>query len=117
MQPRFKPARPLRHYATDLQSWYDGGFLYIPDDDQDLTLDTPCHLQDWDDLELSEEEQDEIADQIPALGLREFFCWGQLADIVENLKEQRPNYSEEDLQRAIQYYYEWDAFIDLETNP
>ena len=58
MQPRFKPARPLRHYATDLQSWYDGGFLYIPDDDQELTLDTACHLQDWDDLDLSEEEQD-----------------------------------------------------------
>jgi hypothetical protein len=116
MQPRFKPPRPLRDYVADLPSWCDAGWLYVADDDRQITLDTPCHLRDWDDLELSEEEQNDIADQIPGLGLREFFEWGQLEDIVENLREQRPDFSEDDLERAIQFYYEWDAFIDLEAD-
>jgi hypothetical protein len=114
MEPQFKPPRPLREFVPDVNAWWDGGWLFIRDDEPKIHLGISCYQQDWDDRALSPEEQDEMEVRLDSLGYSSFLEWGQLSCIVENLAQQRPQFSEDELERAIRYYWENDAFIDLQ---
>ena len=62
---------------------------------------------------MSPEEQDEMDQAVAALDYVPLLELGQLSDVVGNLAEQRPAFSDDDQGRAIRYYWENDAFIDL----
>ena len=114
MDPPFKNPSTIEYYARHLNQWHDGGWLFIRADSK-IALDTPCVQQGWDDKDLSPEEQEEFDRRIPELGYRPFLEWGQLSDIVGNLEDQKPDFTELDLGQAISFYWERDAFIDLAT--
>jgi hypothetical protein len=58
MEPQFKNPSTIGHYTRNLNSWLDGGWLFIRADAK-IALDTPCVLQGWVGKELSPEEQEE----------------------------------------------------------
>lgn len=107
-----KPASTIGYFAKNLESWNHGSLLFIPIA-APIAFDTPCFQQDWHAKDLSPEEQDDLDDQISAKGLRYFLLWGQLSEIVENLRMQKPVFSDAELLKAIQFYWDRDAFIDL----
>jgi hypothetical protein len=47
--------------------------------------------------------------------LRSFFCRDQLRDIIENLRQQRTDFTRPQLATAVDFYWRRDAFIDLST--
>ena len=110
--PKFKSPKSLAHYAHNLKAWENGGWLYIRGDE--ISLDTPCLLQDWDERDLTEEEQDELDVVLSKQGYRAFLEWSLLSEIVSNLGAQKPDFDDIWLLRAIGYYWKFDAFIDCE---
>ncbi len=115
MEPTFSPPRPLRDYLNELENWEDGGFLWVKTDPSGIGLDTPCYLPAWDEGALSEAEVDEIEEGAEEEGYGDFMDSGMLSDIAANLKNQWPNHTEADLVKAIRYHWDFDAFIDLDT--
>ncbi|MEM9346501.1 MAG: hypothetical protein AAGB26_07780 [Planctomycetota bacterium] len=114
MELPFKPVSTIGEFAKQIVSWNKDGWLFIKKSDE-LSLGTACYLQDWDGRDLSPEEQDELEDQIAESGYRSLFLWSQLNDIVENIRLQKPDYTDDELDRAINYYLRQDAFIDLRS--
>ncbi|MEM1356316.1 MAG: hypothetical protein AAGC72_12305 [Planctomycetota bacterium] len=108
----FKPESTIGQYAKLAPSFEEDGWLYIVKNTA-VSIDTPCYLQDWDGRDLSPEEQDELEVKIRESGYRLFLLWSQVNDILENLKQQKADFSDEDLSRAISFYYERDAFITI----
>jgi hypothetical protein len=78
-----------------------------------IEAETPSRACTVESTELSPEEQDELDEYPETVGLKRFLCLSQLQDIVSNLRQQRPSFSERDLMAAINFYWSNDAFIDL----
>lgn len=110
----FKPASTIGNYARRTVSWNDDRWLYFKKGDE-VSLNTECFLQDWDSRDLSPEEQDQLDDRIDQSEYRLFLLWSQLNDIVQNLKLQKSDYTDDDLDRAIIFYWHRDAFIDIQS--
>lgn len=108
----FTESKPLRSIIEALGSLQDQ-WLYIPEATSDIEFATPCYRLAIDENELSPEEQDELDAYPETVGLNCFLCISQLEDIAENLRQQCPGFSEQDLLMAINYYWRHDAFINL----
>lgn len=71
--------------------------------------DEPCMVVDEDEFEPEED--------VPAVAHRRGFTHGLLVDdvqqVIENLRQQDPAAERDVLLRAIAYYFDRDAFIDL----
>ena len=110
----FGEAKPLRNFLMELGSHPDQ-WLYISSESAAVELDTPCHPLVVDGSGLSSEEQDELDVYPKTVGLTCFLCLTQLEDVAHNLRQQRPQFSEQELLNAINYYWHRDAFINLPT--
>lgn len=79
-------------------------FARCPESDEEI-----CIVVDDDEFELD--------DDIPAAARRRGFTNGLLIDdvqqVIENLRQQDPGAGRDVLLRAIAYYFDRDAFIDL----
>jgi hypothetical protein len=103
----FRQVKRLKCFLEDKAQHYH--WLFIPTMFEELTLDTLC-LALRDDFD----EFDEYAEQLESGGLRGFLSSAQLEDIVENLRQQKSDYTDSELIAAVKYYWQNDAFIDLE---
>ena len=65
-------------------------------------------LRDW-----SNEEIDEFEDSLINNGYCYLLNMDQIEDVIDNLKQQKAQPSEQELLEAIIFYYERDAFIDI----
>lgn len=102
----------LCNFLTELGSLPDL-WLYISSESAAIELDTPCYPLVVDESGLSPEEQDELDVYPETVGLKCFLSLTQLEDIADNLRQQRPNFSNQDLLNAINFYWSRDAFINL----
>ncbi len=103
---------PLRSVIDALGSLPDQ-WLYISAATRAIEFSTPCYCLSIDANELSPEEQDELDAYPETIGLYSFLCVSQLEDIAQNLRQQVPRFSDQDLVQAINYYWRHDAFINL----
>lgn len=108
----FTNPTPLRSVIDALGS-LQNQWLYIPAATKEIEFATPCSSLAIDENELSPEEQDELDAYPETAGLKSFLCISQLEDIAQNLRHQFPNFSDQDLVKAINYYWRHDAFISL----
>ncbi len=108
----FGKAEPLHNFLSELGALPDQ-WLYISSESAAIELDTPCQPLVVDESGLSPEEQDELDAYPEMVGLRCFLCLTQLEDIADNLRQQRPNFSNQELLNAINHYWSRDAFINL----
>src|SRR5262245_56789567 len=108
----FGPPQPLKRFLETLQTLPDQ-WLYIPIGVKQIEAATPCRARVVEATELSPEEQDELDEYPETIGLKSFLSLSQLQDIVGNLRQQRPSFSERDLMAAIIFYWSNDAFIDV----
>lgn len=108
----FKEPIPLRSVMDALGSLPDQ-WLYVAAATRAIELATPCYCLSIDTNKLSPEEQDEMDACPEAIGLKSFLCVSQLEDIAQNLRLQVPQFSDQDLVQAIDYYWRHDAFINL----
>ena len=106
------PPQPLKHFLESLQSLPDQ-WLYIRSGAMQIEAQTPCRACIAKGTELSPEEQDELDEYPATIGLTCFLCLSQLEQIINNLRQQRPSFSEHDLMAAINFYWRHDAFIDV----
>jgi hypothetical protein len=106
------PPQPLKRFLETMHSLPDQ-WLYIPLSVKQIEAETLCRACIIEDTELSPEEQDELEVYPETVGLKCFLCLSQLDDIVSNLRQQRPSFSERDLMAAINFYWGNDAFIDV----
>jgi hypothetical protein len=83
--------------------------LYLPVE-VPWDLSTRAILFDSDDLYDAKANTDEV----PQPGMRYVHSIADVRDIVNNARQQRPECSLEDLLKAFLFYYERDAFIELE---
>ena len=102
------PPRTLREIIRSLHMLRHGDWLMIPRDTKRITLDLPCRTVFLDDY-----LDDEIEDYCTREQVREFFYSGPLEEIRHNLAAQRPNYSDAELETAIDFYWRRDAFIEF----
>jgi hypothetical protein len=104
---KFRQLKRLKCFLEEKAQHYQ--WLFIPVMIEELTLDTLC-------LALREDfdEFDEYAGQLKSGGLHDFLSSAQLEDIVENLRQQKLDYTDSELITAVKYYWKNDAFIDLE---
>lgn len=103
--------KPLSYWLNRLGEFPAEGWLLIERGTASFAAKTPC----WPIVvngqqEFSPEEQDQFEDLIDESSFTEFLCDRQLEDIVINLSQQKPNYTDTDLMSAIGYYWENDAF-------
>jgi hypothetical protein len=108
----FGPPQPLKRFLETMYTLPDQ-WLYIPLRVKQIEAETPCRACIVEGTELSPEEQDELDEYPETVGLKCFLCLSQLQDIVSNLRQQRPSFSERDLMAAINFYWSNDAFIDV----
>ena len=73
------------------------------------SLETPCLVWDPDDVE--DDNDDALPLKAIALGMDYILGISAVQDIVSNLKQQKPNFSDLELLKAFVYYYKNDAFI------
>ncbi len=99
-------------HLADLPQW---SWLYIADAETKITFDTLCLPTATNSREMSEEEIQEFETFAKRAGLRSFFCHNQLREVIENLKQQRTDFTPQQLATAIDFYWRHDAFIDLST--
>jgi hypothetical protein len=109
----FRKAMPLGHFVVHLAELPLWSWLYIAADTPEITLDTLCHPTATNSRDMSEDEIQEFEAYAKRIGLRSFFCRDQLRDIVENLTQQRSDFTSQQLATAIDFYWRHDAFIDL----
>ena len=105
----FGSPQPLKRFLETMHS-LPAQWLYIPLGVKQIEAETPCRACI---VEGSPEEQDQLDEYPETVGLKCFLCLSQLEDIVSNLREQRPSFSERDLMAAINFYWSNDAFIDV----
>ncbi len=70
----------------------------------------PILLDDWD---LEPEEYEELENHVLSKGYGNLLNKEQLIDIISNLTMQKENYTEKELEAAINYYNKHDAFIEF----
>ena len=63
--------------------------------------------------DIEPEEYDEIEDEVNSKGLCNCLSSDQIADVEKVLRKQKQNYTEKDLERALDYYSEKDTFMEL----
>jgi hypothetical protein len=105
-------SKPLVWWINNLADMTRDTWLWIPADTKYLGESTPCIAVSS--LDLSSEEQDQQEAKLEKSGLRCFFDNEQLEDIVVNLQQQKPTYSLAELFLAINFYWQNDAFIDID---
>src|SRR5262245_14489624 len=108
----FGPPQPSKRVLETLRA-HPEQWLYVPSGVKQIEAGTPCRACIVDGKELSPEEQDELEDYPETIGLKCFLSLSQLEDIISNLKQQRPSFSEHDLMAAINHYWRHDAFINV----
>jgi len=108
----FGPPQPLKRFLETMHTLPDQ-WLYIPLGVKQIEAETPCRACLVEGRELSPEEQDELDEYPETVGLKRFLSLSQLEDIVSNLQQQRPSFSERDLMAAINFYWSNDAFVDV----
>jgi hypothetical protein len=105
----FRQVKRLKCFLEEKAQHYQ--WLFISVMIEELTLDTLCLAlrEDFDGF-------DEYAEQLESGGLRGFLSSAQLEEIVENLRQQMSDYTNSELIAAVKYYWQNDAFIDLEVS-
>lgn len=80
----------------------------------DFKLDTLLYpvLLDTSEMELDEYVQAE--GRVLEMGYANCLHADQLADILSNLRRQKPGYTDEDLEASINHYAEHDCFLEFE---
>ncbi len=78
--------------------------IHIPKDSE-CELDDDCLLVDYDD------EDNNLGTQY-----KYFLGVYDIVDIISNLSQQNSSYTNQDLIKAIKFYYENDAFIDISNS-
>jgi hypothetical protein len=96
----------IQHLA-DLPPW---SWLYIPEPTRQITFAVQCFPKTADSRDMSESEADGFDASIAAAGLKCFLCRSQIEDIVANLRQQRAAYGDSELEDAINFYWQHDAF-------
>lgn len=107
-------SKPLEWWVLNLHKMSRDIWLWISGETDKLCPETLCFIVD-DDIDLSDEEQDQRDIDLENLGLVSFFFKDQLEDIQLNLKSQKRSYDSNDLYKALNYYWENDAFINLKN--
>lgn len=106
-------AQPLCHFVEHLSNIPKWSWLYIAESVRDVGLRTACYLRSIDFRDLSDQEYEDFESAVHAAGLKCFLSRDQLADIVDNLAEQRSDYGSEHLEAAVDFYWKHDAFLTL----
>lgn len=72
----------------------------------------PVYLENWD---IEPEEYEEVEDQVLSSGngYGNILNTDQILDVVTNLKAQKSNYNDKELENALNYYSSRDTFIEL----
>jgi hypothetical protein len=98
----------LRELLVDVQdfSWKDS--LFLPTTGT-LSLDSNCAVLNMDDLDEDEETPKFAIDN----NLKYALTIQDVKDVVKNIREQSPECTDDDLLKALLYYYQNDAFILL----
>jgi hypothetical protein len=89
------------------------GWLVIRGDTEVIQGDLLCWPQVFSARDLSDDEYDQMEEWIGQNGYGMFLGEDQLEDIAENLRQQVPAYSPDQLVQAVDYYWRNDAFIDI----
>jgi hypothetical protein len=108
----FGPPQPLKRFVESLHSLPDQ-WLYISAGVSEIEAQTLCRARVINALDLSPEEQDELDEYPETVGLKCFLSLSQLADIIANLRQQRPSFTERELVAAVDFYWRNEAFFDV----
>jgi hypothetical protein len=107
-------ARLLGHIVDHLDELPSSSWLWIRAGTSDVDFATECYPVQIDSREVSEEEMVAFEDAAAGAGFMSFLSSDQLAEIIGNLIEQRPDFTRADLGQAIDFYWKRDAFIVLD---
>ncbi|MEE2730705.1 MAG: hypothetical protein VYA55_07760 [Pseudomonadota bacterium] len=101
------------HIEACLNDKQASNWMITAVDDYSLDMQIyPVFLENWD---LDPDEYSMIEDQVLSSGngYANFLNSDQLLDIIENLTAQNPQYTDQELESAINFYSMHDTFIDL----
>jgi hypothetical protein len=107
----FDEAKRLGFFVGNLSVLPDHAWLYISTSAAEVTLDTLCLPTITPSRDMTDEECELLEKSASTAGLKCFLCRAQLEDVVSNLREQCPRFTEADLSIAINHYWKNDAFI------
>lgn len=105
--------QPLSDFLQRLGEIPRHWWLHIPQGVTRIDLSTPCRPCLIDTCDISPEEADDLYEYPKKVGLKGFLSPDQLEEIISNLWQQQPQFSEGQLVAAINYYWIHDAFINL----
>ena len=107
----------LKHYLQTCQADEDSSeWMIFNSSNYSLNMMVyPVTLDNWD---IDDDEYIKIESEVLSHGegYGNLMNADQLVDIIENLKMQKANYSESELEEALNYYSEHDAFININKN-
>ena len=106
--------KPLSWWLKNLQAMPHDYWLWISKSEKTISPDTNC-LSISGSVDLSDEEYEAKEVELKNKGLTCFFCKEQLKEIESNLSQQLSSYTQDQLMNAIDYYWNNDAFITIES--
>ena len=104
----------MAYFVDHLDALPPSGWHYIRADADEITLATACYPVEVESREVSEDEMVAFEAAWEGAGFKSFLCDGQIREIIGNLEEQRAAHSRADLERAIDFYWRHDAFLELD---
>jgi len=103
-----QPVR-LVDYLAQCEADPDNGAWMVYRGD-DYTLETLLYPVTLDTSAMEPEEYMEAEDRVIGHGFANCLHSAQISDVLSHLKRQQPNYTPQDLERALNYYAEHDDF-------
>jgi len=107
--------KKLAEWLSDSAAYPADGWLYIKTDVASLDLTTLCWPGIVESIELSNEEYDEMESWLEKHGFKSFLNNDEIDDVANNLGQQLSPYTDAQFLKAVQYYWENDAFIEAES--
>ena len=111
--------QPLRELLTEIGKLKideedAGGWLFLPRDKQQWTLDSPAVLLELNEVPPGTENVEDV--ETPELAKREklkcILSGVDVQDVIGNLRQQMPDADLDDIWNAVLHYYEFDAYKD-----
>ena len=114
MKYKISPAVTLKKYIEMcIEDPDDGKWMIHKEESYSLNMELfSVTLENWD---IEPEEYAKIENEVLSGGFGNCLNSDQLEDIVQNLKDQKENYTNSELEKAINFYAEKDSFIFIEN--
>ncbi|GAA6170324.1 DUF7716 domain-containing protein [Sessilibacter corallicola] len=105
--------KSIREWIEHKDEFPSDGCLHVKSDQLTISMNTLAWPEYFNPDDFSQNDYDQFDQWLSENNYRPFLSKEQIEGVIENLKQQKPKYSENRLLQALVCYWGTDAFIQL----